>query len=358
MTRHYLLYGHGGSLNHGGEALARTTIALLRQISPGCRITLSSHFPEQDMAFGIDVDEFIGRNLEGRTHQEIYAATFKAITPDSICIHLGGDNYCYRNWQRYAAVHAYALKRGAASVLWSCSIDPEGLDGEMLSVLRTHHLITARENITYRALCAQGLANVAKVSDIAFTLEPAPVEFPLRHFVALNLSPLTVRKNPLLQKAFQGFVDYLLDKTDFNVALVPHVLAAADNDYEALKEIDTRGGSRILLVSGRLSAAQYKYIISKACFGIFARTHAAIAAYASLVPTLAVGYSVKSRGIAGDLGMGEFVINVEEINNAGKLIELFQKLRENETQIRGSLKKQMPRYVRSAVDEQIIKFLR
>lgn len=34
---------------------------------------------------------------------------------------------------------------------------------------------------------------------------------------------------------------------------------------------------------------------------IGARTHATIAAYSSLVPTLVVGYSVKARGIARDL---------------------------------------------------------
>lgn len=248
MARHYVLYGHGGSFNHGGEALARTTIALLRRISPGCHIILSSHFPEQDRMFGVDADQIIGRNMEGRTNEEIYASTFSSITPDSICIHLGGDNYCYRNWQRYAAIHEYTLEQGAVSVLWSCSIDPERLDTALLTVLRTHHLITARENITYRALCEKGLTNVAKVCDIAFTLEPAPAEFPLHHYAALNLSPLTIRKNPLLLEAFQGLTDYLLDETDYNVALVPHVHAAADNDYDALKQIKIRDGSRVVRV--------------------------------------------------------------------------------------------------------------
>ena len=46
---------------------------------------------------------------------------------------------------------------------------------------------------------------------------------------------------------------------------------------------------------------QLKYDISKCRFFVGARTHATIAAYSTCVPTLVVGYSVKSRGIARDL---------------------------------------------------------
>ena len=30
QQKHFLLYGHGGSYNHGGEAITRCTIDLLR----------------------------------------------------------------------------------------------------------------------------------------------------------------------------------------------------------------------------------------------------------------------------------------------------------------------------------------
>ena len=59
QQKHFLLYGHGGSYNHGGEAITRCTIDLLRKQVPDCFITLSTHFPEQDREFGLIPDEII-----------------------------------------------------------------------------------------------------------------------------------------------------------------------------------------------------------------------------------------------------------------------------------------------------------
>jgi len=355
-----LIYGHGGSLNHGAEALVHTTIRLLRQHSPDCRITLSTHFPEQDRQFSIDADEFVTRNMKGDTNEKIYAETLKCITPDSVCIHIGGDNYCYKNWQRYAMIHYKALEEGATSILWSCSIDSKAIDEEMLEAIKTHHLITARECITYNELVRRGLSNAVKVSDIAFMLQPQPVAFDLLNYVALNISPLIVRKNPAVQSAVKKLISFLLYETDLNIALVPHVLAQADNDYEILSELfaNTENSKRMILVSDKLSAGQYKSIISGARFGIFARTHATIAAYSSSVPTLAIGYSSKSYGIASDLCMSDYVINIDSISDGQNLIQAIQRLMSNELQIKEILTKQMPQYIQSAVNDRMLTFLK
>lgn len=355
-----MVYGHGGSYNHGAEALVSTTIILLRQYSPNCRITLSTHFLEQDRQFSVDADEFISRNMAGDTNEQIYAETLKCITRDSICIHVGGDNYCYRNWQRYAMVHYKALEQGAVSILWSCSIDPEVIDEEMLMALKTHHLIAARESITYDALVRRGLSNVVKVSDIAFTLESQYVEFNLLNYVAINISPLIVRKNPTVKNAVENFICFLLHETDLNIALIPHVLAQTDNDYEILSElyIKAANSERIVLVSNNFSAGQYKYIISGARFGIFARTHATIAAYSSLVPTLALGYSTKSFGIASDLGMSDYAINIDSVTNEQGLIQAFQKLVSKEMQVKKMLTELMPQYIQKSMNGQILTFLK
>jgi polysaccharide pyruvyl transferase WcaK-like protein len=350
MNKHYLIYGHGGSYNHGAEALARTTIALLREISPGCKITLSTHFADQDREFALLADEYIERSPSGNTTAEIYAPTIEKMTPDTICIHIGGDNYCYKNWQRWAVIHYAALNVGARSILWSCSIDCEMLDDEMLVALRSHHLITARESITYDALTANGLANVVQVSDIAFTLEPEQVDFELENYVVLNVSPLIVKRNPVVLQAYQSLLDYILVETDMNIALVPHVVQPVDNDYDALRSLNYRNPARVKLASDKLSAGQYKTIIGKARFCVAARTHAAIAAYSSNVPTLAVGYSAKSVGIAGDLGMGEYVVEAGRIASPLELLSAFKAIMGNESSIRMQLEKQMPRYVKNSIN--------
>ena len=75
--KHYLFYGHGGAYNHGAEASLICGIKLLRALSPGCRITVSSHFPKQDIEFKLPADEIVGRDLTGKTNEEIYKATLK-----------------------------------------------------------------------------------------------------------------------------------------------------------------------------------------------------------------------------------------------------------------------------------------
>lgn len=311
-------------------------IRLLRKISPGCRITLSSHFPEQDRQFGIDADEIIGRDMNGKAPEEIYAETISRITPDTVCLSVGGDCYCYPNWQRYAAIHNIAIKRGAKSILWSCSLEPSMIDNEMKEVLRSHTLICARESVTFNTLKELGFTNIVQTADIAFTLEPEPTRIPDGRYVVLNLSPLVIRRNPAALNAFQRLVDELLSKTDYQIAFVPHVEVSVDNDFEALSQLHG-DESRIFRVPTGLTAAEYKYVISKSEFCVAARTHATIAAWSSLVPTLAVGYSAKARGIAADLGQSGYVADIASLDGE-KLCRAFWELEANSEEVKAVLK--------------------
>lgn len=342
--KQYLLYAHGGAYNHGSEASVNCDIALLRKYSPGCKITLSSHFPEQDRQYGLDADEIIGRNLSGRTNEEIYAETIRKITPETICLSVGGDVYCYPNWQRYAAVHNEVIKRGARSILWSCSLEPKMFNEEMLSVLRTHHAIVARESVTADALEAQGLKNVIRMPDVAFLLEPRETQLPKGRYIALNLSPLVIRKNPAVLAAYQRLMDEVIQKTEYTIALVPHVEVSVDNDYEALSELNAPA-DRVFRVPVGVSAAEAKYIISKAEFCVASRTHAAIAAWSSAVPTIAVGYSTKACGITSDLGQQSYLIDIEEIDG-DRLCNKFDCLMAEGDSIRSVLAQRLPAYVK------------
>lgn len=357
MTKHFLLYGHGGSYNHGCEALTRCTISLLRDKLPDSRITLSTHFAQQDREFRLNADDFVERDMNGSDNRGIYAPTIASITPDTICIHVAGDNYCYRNWQRYAQIHYEALRRGAKSILWSFSVDPEAIDTEMLDAFRSHHLICAREKITYNALIGLGLENVVKVSDIAFTLQPEPVTFDLENYIALNLSPLILRKSPHVKAAFQRLVDYIIDETDMNIALVPHVTNSVDNDCDAFRSLDNHGSSRIFTISDKLSAGQYKSIVSKSLFCVTARTHLAIAAYSSYIPTLAIGYNSKSSGIAQDLEMEEYVLSAESITSEPAIANAFCRLVDHRNLVDAKLRDLIPAYAENAVNDHAVRIL-
>ena len=354
--KHYLLYGHGGSYNHGSEASVKCDIELIRRISPGCRITLSSHFPEQDRQFNVDADEIVGRNADAASYEEMYAETIVRITPETVCLSVGGDTYCYPNWQRYAAIHRAAKSIGAKDILWSCSLEPSTIDDEMLDVLRTHDMITARESITADALEKLGLTNVKRSSDIAFGLKPEETKIPDKKYVSINLSPLVIRKNPEVLTAYQALVDEILNKTDHNIAFVPHVEVYVDNDKDALDMLHG-DESRIFRAPTGLCAAQYKYIITHSEICVASRTHATIAAWSKGVPTISIGYSTKARGIARNMGQENHLIGIEDINS-DNLITIFNNLMLNRKEVSKKLHTILPIIIRSITSQSVIDFLK
>ena len=370
MANMFLIYGHGGCYNHGGEALTQCGIEVLREHFPGCHITLSSHFPEQDLEFGLPADEIVARDetylvyekesdYSIENNDKIYKSTIERITPETVCIHLGGDNYCYPNWKRYANIHYRAIEKGARSILWSCSIDPDAIDVEMFKALRTHHLITAREDITYQALIERGIQQVVKVSDMAFRLAPSPIPFDLTNYVSITFGPLAAKKEKnsgMTLRSFQKLVNYILTSTDMNIALVPHVIMKTDNDYEMMAQLDICDTQRVRLIAEHFSAAQLKHIIGRARFAVTLRTHASIASYSSCVPTLVIGYSMKSAGIAKDLGVSEHVLQVNELQNDTDIIAAFKRLVSSEHSIKKRLSLIIPEYVLNSVNTKSLDF--
>ena len=95
---------------------------------------------------------------------------------------------------------------------------------------------------------------------------------------------------------------------------------------------------------------ELKGYIARCRMFIGARTHATIAAYSTEVPTLVLGYSVKSRGIAKDI-FGEeekYVIPVQDISNVNTLADSFLWLLDNENKIRRYLHTVIPQYIADA----------
>lgn len=361
--KQFLLYGHGGAYNHGAEAIVKSTVKLLKKEFPDCKIILSTHFMEQDLEFHLPVDQYCVRDMRylnsaiSQKNERIYKSTLDSITSDTICLSIGGDNYCYDNWHRWKDIHKIALDRGAYTVLWGCSIDPERINEDMTAVLNSHHLITIRESLTGKALWNKGLRNISLCADPAFLLKRTPCRVPEQFIpgntVALNISPLIMRreKQPgIVLENIYRLIHTIIAQTNMNLVLIPHVLMPMDNDLLPLREIyrNISDKNRIGIIDRNLSAAAYKYIISQCRFGIFARTHASIAAYSSLVPTMVLGYSVKAQGIAEDLGLSNYVLPVERINNSASVLEMFQSMQRHEADIHNILVEKMSIYKKKA----------
>ena len=343
-----ILYGHGGAYNHGAEAITKCTMAYLRNKHPGIPIWLSTHFREQDEEFGIPADRFLERDLSyvekdrilpvaerGKYDNEIYRDTLSAIDSDTLLYSVGGDNYCYGNWHRWKLIHDKGLEMGAQDILWCCSIDPPLLTDGLVEHLLSFSKIVARESITYEALRAKGLENVMLRRDIAFALEeekaPLPEGFQSGRTVAINVSPLVLRQeavSDILMDNLVLLIDEILTHTRESILLLPHVLMPADNDREPLSHLLERyiNTGRVMLADDSLSAAQRKYLIARCSAVVSARTHACIAAYSSGVPCLALGYSAKAQGIARDMGMEKWVVDIHRIRQKEELAGKFQEM--------------------------------
>ena len=179
--------------------------------------------------------------------------------------------------------------------------------------------------------------------------------------LGINLSPLVFAdsndENDVMYQNVYSLIDYIINETDMNVCLIPHVYKIKENlqDSYVLGKIYRKysHSGRVLLVNQELSCTQLKYIISKCRFFIGARTHSTIAAYSTEVPTIALSYSIKSRGIAKDLfGKEEgYVIEYKNIDSIDVLKNTLQNtLLKNEESIRLRYKEIMPEYKKSILN--------
>lgn len=372
------LYAHGGSGNHGCEALVRSTLKILESSGFTKRDTIlytyaaaedKKYIPKE--TFG-DIVELTYK--KGTPAYYFYAALYKlgwknAIThlqhrhlfedvkKEDICLCMGGDTYTYDGWPELLAfVNARLRKKGARTVLWGCSLSKELFNSaSFIEDMKNFDLITTRERITYQMLAAVGIKdNVILVSDPAFTLDT--IKFNLKDLfdntngiIGLNLSPLIMScesKENMTLLNYQNLINHILNKTNYNIALIPHVVWDGNDDRKAidllLKDTDT---DRIKATCD-MDCCRIKGCISECELFIGARTHSTIAAYSNSIPTLVVGYSVKAKGIAESLfGTFEnYVLPVQELKEPSDLTRAFEWLESNKTKIHNHLVKILPSY--------------
>ncbi len=366
-----MLYLHSGSLNRGCEALVRSATLIARNSVPECRLFLSSFLPESDthLEHIESITDMNAKPIKKGSPDYIRAAirlklfgdetfsirksneTFlKQIPKMDVFLSIGGDAYCYGEQPIWYEINRNIKKYGKKIVLWGCSIGQEDITPKKLEDLKNYDLILARESITYEMLKSKGLDTVKLVADGAFLMNredlPLPDGWAEGNTVGLNFSPLVAKKNPEAKKAFGDLVRHILDTTDMTIAFTPHVTEPGNNDYEVLDEFYQmhKDTGRVLILPDNLNAIEYKGYIGRMRFFVGARTHATIAAYSNAVPTMVLGYSVKSKGIAKDLfGEEKLVLDLKQISDSAVLRENFDKMRSEESQIRNHLAEVLPK---------------
>ena len=381
------MYNHGGSENHGCEALVRTVCELFKEEN----LILYSEMPQQDLHYGIQ--QFANVKSAKNAYSKLspsfikayyslkkkndyfpldilpYRKTIKEFRTGDIEISVGGDIYCYDDYPKYIQLHQMICQRGCKTILLGCSLNEKLFnDPKFVEDMKSYDYISARESLTYELLKKAGFKSIGLSPDSAFTLPKEEVQLPSsfveNNTVGINVSPLVMEReqedNVLLDN-YRNLIAYILNKTDYAVALIPHVIWEGNDDRSILNKLydEFKKSERIAVIQD-CNCMQLKGYIAKCRFFVGARTHATIAAYSTEVPTLVVGYSIKSRGIAKDIFGSEenYVIPIEQIKEENKLTQAFIWLQENENHIKEHLKKRMPQYIKDAenVKKKIKKF--
>lgn len=374
---HILFYGNGGSGNHGCEAIVRGTVEWL-----GTRehtYLVHSACCREDAQYGLDRIAQIkpaesAKRRDGRFFRAYlkmklrhdytemdglsYLPQIQSSAPETeVALSVGGDNYCYGGTALYGYLNRAYHKAGVKTALWGCSIEPELVrQKELADDLRRYDLIVARESLTYEAVCKVN-SNTVLAPDPAFFMQPQSgcgAQSRTGNCIGINLSPyiLTCETNcGLAYQNYRELISYLLTRTDSESALIPHVGWERNDDRKVLRQLYESFGrhERLILVEDH-PAPELKFLISQCRMFVGARTHATIAAYSSGVPTLAVGYSVKARGIARDLFGSEehYVLPVQSLKRPEELTEAFCRLQDREAEIRARLQAVLPAYLASA----------
>lgn len=376
----YFLCGQTGNINRGCEAIISSTVKVLGQRSGD--IYFATFAPEMDrplsrrlgitmIPYGgypspihryicVGLRKFHKKSLAG--FSMIEKPLFDMLKSDDICLNIGGDVYCYGRPTISLALNNFTQKKGITNILWCCSVEKDNIKGEIVDDLNKYKYIFAREQITYDNLVSAGIPEekVIKCCDPAFFLDKQEVELPkgfvIGNTIGINVSPMVIKDgDTLVYDCVISMIKYIIENTDMNICLVPHVYKIENDrdDYEILQKIQQDIKSdRVSMVDKEYTCEELKYIISNCRLFIGARTHSTIAAYSSYVPTLVLGYSVKSKGIATDLfGTYEnYVLPYNEIKGKDDLINNFKWLLENENKIKERLVSILPEYKKSLSD--------
>lgn len=371
MKYYFPIHLNGG--NRGCEAIAKGTAMILQEKKENL-IGLCTDI-ETDTRLGIDkfvtlvpmprrslfnrivlrLYRMIVRNEEKwkeLAFRSIYKPLIDEMSHKDVLVSTGGDMMCYGNNQVNYTVNI-AKKKGIRSILWGCSIGEENLNAEKLEALRNFSIVYARELLTKEVLEKHGISNVIVYPDPAFILEPEECNLPecfvKGQVVGINLSNYVLGGFDLdtpFGKEVSELFEYIIEKTDYHILLIPHVFWNGQDDRIVCKAIkDKFPSSRIsTLDSEKLNYCQIRHIISKCKMFIGARTHAVISAYSTHTPALAIGYSIKSIGIAKDVGMPAWSVVDSRSTRKGEVLSAFKRLVESEQDLRSMLENGMPSY--------------
>ena len=291
---------------------------------------------EYDGSFGFNILRFFCRVLKKFhiRYPYLYLLSRHYISntnKDDVIFITGGDIYCYKGeYVLPNLIVKMAKKKGIKCILLGASLEDKFLNDDVISGIKQYNLIISRETLSAKNLLTRGVPTVV-FPDPAFSLSSQEVALPdyfnKKEIIGINFSPFT-NISEYFKANMDTLIEYVISK-GMEVCLIPHVFWKGQDDRTAIEVYKNKDKVHIL-DSEKYSYLQIRYIISKCKIFIGGRTHAVISAYSTKTPCIALGYSIKAKGIALDIGMPEYTL-VDSTNFEGKdtLLNAFKMVESN-----------------------------
>lgn len=304
----------------------------------------------------------------GRTLREFCEADFAVFVPGGYLIapHPG---HVY--WFRHLAAMFAARWLKLPICFTPCSIGPfrGAYNGALAKWALNHpHRILAREQSSLETLARIApRAQRELVPDLGFLLSTcaSTTADRLRATLAtggrraLGISVRDYRfpdhSEPVAQRAryisaVAHAVDHAIERHGLNVCFVPQVLADAVSDLSVSREVAARvrNAEHVRVMDLDLDPRELKDLYGNFDLFMGVRMHANIFALGAGVPTVAIAYEPKTQGIMEQLGLGEFVIGIYDLD-APRLVALLDRLVERAPALRDQLAATIPLIRRDAM---------
>lgn len=321
------------------------------------------------------------RPLRKVCDQVLFLDYIYALRDATTVISLGGDvftmDYGKRQLRQQVMHMTLATDMGKKTGMIGHSIGPfseaweKALVQKMLSGMT---FVTIRESLTQRYLSdAFGYTQSVTLADPAFALlassEESRRQLMATYGISTGMPYIVIAPSNGIQSylgvsaqdkhavvRWRRVIEWCLH-LGVQVVIIPHVQTPnASNDLtEALRQkASFNDVPRVIVVDGGHSAAEYKSLIAGGEMILAERMHAAIAGLSSGVCTVAIGYSVKARGIMMDLfgeRCDEFGLHVpfaEFVDPERFTQDRFYALWRKRDEVKALLKQAIPEQLRQA----------
>jgi len=199
--------------------------------------------------------------------------------------------------------------------------------------------ILVRERISLELLKSWGITKNVRLSvDSGFSFS-SDIKKDIRSDLGIEhgrmLIGVTVRKcleepaQGAYEQAMASFCDWAIRIHGAAVVFIPQVTHEdhKDDDRESSQHVYALMGEKenAYVLTGRFDHATIKAMYAGLNYLVGTRFHSVIFALVSGVPSIAIEYQYKTRGIMADLGLEEWVLNTRTLNEQ-ELCALFEKL--------------------------------